>query len=207
MRSTMAGLTKLFPEGGSAGAGRAAVEAVKAGNDVLLIPSDLDGSYNGLLQAVRSGEIPESRIDESVLKILRAKASVGLNRATQVDINAVNRIVAKPASLATAEEIADEAVTLVRDNHQVLPLKAAATGTNSGQNAYQSTAENRAIGPPADFYRRQAFRCRAGAGASGEDANSEREDHIYRSPQCRGMDAAGYGRGRTGGNSDCRGVP
>src|SRR5581483_6738558 len=59
----MAGLTKLFPEGGAAAAGRAAVEAVKAGEDVLIIPSDLDGSYNGLLHAVRSGEIPESRID------------------------------------------------------------------------------------------------------------------------------------------------
>jgi beta-N-acetylhexosaminidase len=141
---TMAGLKKLFPEGGSVGAGRAAVEAVKAGNDMLLIPSDLDGSYQGLLRAVRSGEIPESRIDESVLKILRAKASVGLNRATQVDINAVNRIVAKPASLAKAEEIADDAVTLVRDNHQVLPLKASPKGTNAGQNAYQATTENRA---------------------------------------------------------------
>jgi beta-N-acetylhexosaminidase len=140
---TMAGLTKLFPEGGSAGAGRAAVEAVKAGNDVLLIPSDLDGSYHGLLQAVRNGEIPESRIDESVLKILRAKASVGLNKATQVDINAINRIVAKPASLDTAEEIADEAITLVRDNHQVLPLKATPKGTNIGQNAYQPAAEDR----------------------------------------------------------------
>ena len=139
----MAGLTKLFPEGGSAGAGRAAVEAVKAGNDMLLIPSNLDGSYQGLLQAVRSGEIPESRIDESVLRILRAKASVGLNRATQVDINAVNRIVAQPASLATAEDIADDAVTLVRDNHQVLPLKATRKGTNAGQHAYPSTAENR----------------------------------------------------------------
>ena len=138
---TMAGLTKLFPEGGAAGAGRAAVEAVKAGNDMLLIPSDLAGSYNGLLQAVRSGEIPESRIDESVLKILRAKASVGLNRATQVDIDAVSRIVAKPASLDKAEEISDEAVTLVRDNHQVLPLKAAVQGTTAGQNAYQSAAE------------------------------------------------------------------
>lgn len=139
---TMAGLTKLFPEGGSAGAGRAAVEAVKAGNDMLLIPSDLDGSYQGLLQAVRSGEIPESRIDESVLKILRAKASAGLNKATQVDIEAVNRMVAKPASLDKAEEIADEAVTLVRDNHQVLPLKPTVKGTNAGQNAYQSTAEH-----------------------------------------------------------------
>ena len=140
----MQGLMQLFPEGGPAAAGRVAVEAVKAGDDVLIIPSDLDGSVNGLLKAARSGEIPESRIDESVLKILRAKAAVGLNKATQVDINAVSRLVATPASLATAQEIADEAVTLVRDNHAVLPLKAAVPkGTNPSQNSYQSTAETR----------------------------------------------------------------
>jgi beta-N-acetylhexosaminidase len=140
----MHGLMNLFPEGGSAAAGRVAVEAVKAGDDVLIIPSDLDGSYNGLLQAVRSGEIPESRIDQSVLKILRAKAEVGLNKAKLVDIDAVNRLVASPKSLELAQEIADEAVTLVRDNHQVLPLKsAAAEGTNPSPNAYHSTAETR----------------------------------------------------------------
>jgi beta-N-acetylhexosaminidase len=137
----MNGLTKVFPEGGSPAAGRAAVEAVKAGNDLLLIPSNLDGSYNGLLQAVRSGEIPESRIDESVLKLLRAKASVGLNKAKLVDINAVSEIVAKPASLAMAQQIADSAVTLVRDNRQVLPLKATRKGTNVPQNPYQPLAE------------------------------------------------------------------
>jgi beta-N-acetylhexosaminidase len=92
---------------------------------------------------VRSGEIPVSRIDESVLKLLRAKASVGLNKAKLVDIDAVPEIVAKPASLATAQEIADSAVTLVRDNHQVLPLKAARTGTNAAQNAYPSVGETR----------------------------------------------------------------
>ena len=138
----MRALTKLFPEGGPAAAGRAAVEAVKAGDDVLILPPDLDGAYNGLLQAVRSGEISESRIDESVLKILRAKASVGLNKSTQVDIDAVNRIVASPASQAKAQEIADEAVALVRDNHRVLPLKATIQGTNPPQNSYPSTAEN-----------------------------------------------------------------
>jgi len=139
----MQGLTRLFPQGGSAAAGRAAVEAVKAGDDVLILPPDLDGAYNCLLHAVRTGEIPEARIDESVLKILRAKASVGLNRATQVDIAAVNHIVASPQSEAKAQEIADEAVALVRDNHRVLPLKATAKGTNSSQNSYSTTAENR----------------------------------------------------------------
>jgi beta-N-acetylhexosaminidase len=139
----MQGLMKLFPEGGSAAAGRAAVEAVKAGDDVLIIPSDLAGSYNGLLQAVRSGEIPESRIDESVLKILRAKAEVGLNKAKLVDLDAVSHLVAMPKSLEIAQEIADQAVTLVRDNHKVLPLKPTVQGTNSPQNPYHPTAENR----------------------------------------------------------------
>jgi len=138
----MSGVMKQFAEGGSAAAGRTAVVAVKAGNDMLLIPANLDGSYNGLLQAVRSGEIPESRIDESVLKILRAKASVGLNKTRLVDISAVGEIVASPASLATAQEISDSAITLVRDNHQALPLKATLQGTNAPQNAYPSSAEN-----------------------------------------------------------------
>jgi beta-N-acetylhexosaminidase len=91
---------------------------------------------------VRSGEIPESRVDESVLKILRAKASVGLDKAKLVDIGAVNEIVASPANLAAAQLIADSALTLVRDNHQVLPLKATRGGTNAPQNPYQPPAEN-----------------------------------------------------------------
>ena len=135
----MHGLMQLFPEGGPAASARAAVEAVKAGNDVLLIPADLDGAYNGVLNAVRSGEIPESRIDQSVLKILRAKASVGLNKARLVDINAVNQVIAKPESLQTAQKIADSAVTLVRDNKQVLPLQRTRRGTNPPAAAYQAS--------------------------------------------------------------------
>ncbi len=104
----MRGLRQSFPQEGAEGAGRAAVESVKAGNDMLLLPFDLDGAYNGLLRAVRSGEIPEARIDQSVLKILRAKASVGLNKAKLIDIDAVNRIVGKPLSLETAREISDQ---------------------------------------------------------------------------------------------------
>jgi beta-N-acetylhexosaminidase len=119
----MAGLTRVYPEGGSAAAGRAAVDAIRAGNDMLLLPSDLDGAYHGLLNAVRHGDIPEKRIDQSVLKILRAKASVGLNKATQVDINHISTAVASPENLALAQQVADAALTLVRENGKVLPLK------------------------------------------------------------------------------------
>jgi beta-N-acetylhexosaminidase len=119
----MLGLTSVYPEGGSAAARRAAVDTVKAGNDMLLLFTDLDGAYKGLIDAVRSGEIPEKRIDESVLKILRAKASVGLNKASQVDINNLSSVISSPENLASAQQIADAAITLVRENGRMLPLK------------------------------------------------------------------------------------
>lgn len=137
----MNGLMKLFPEGGGAASAGAAIAAVKAGNDVLLIPADVDAAYNGVLEAVRSGEIPESRIDQSVLRILRAKASVGLNKSRLVDINAVSQVIAKPDSLQSAQWIADQSVTLIRDNGQVLPLKHTRLGTKPAVAAYHATGE------------------------------------------------------------------
>ena len=115
----MAGLTHLF----SNNIGRAAVEAFKAGNDLLLIPADLGASYNAMVEAVRSGEISRERLDHSVLKILKAKASVGLNTTRTVDVNAIAEAVGKPANIMFGQQVADSAVTLVRDNGKVLPLK------------------------------------------------------------------------------------
>lgn len=119
----MGALTRLYPEGGSSASGRAAVDAVKAGNEMLLLPSDLDGAWKGLLKAIRSGEIPEQRIDQAVLKILKTKASVGLNKARLVDVNTMSSIIARPENLAFAQQVANSAITLVRENGKVIPLK------------------------------------------------------------------------------------
>jgi beta-N-acetylhexosaminidase len=115
----MAGLTHLF----ASNIGRAAVEAFKAGNDLLLIPADLPASYNAMVQAVKSGEIPRQRLDRSVLKILKVKASLGLQDARMVDVKAIPSVVGKPQNLLFGQQVADSAVTLVRDNGKVLPLK------------------------------------------------------------------------------------
>jgi beta-N-acetylhexosaminidase len=123
----MAGLTRLY----ASDIGRAAVEAFKAGNDLLLIPADLDASYKAMLKAVESGEISSSRLDESVLKILKAKASLRLQKARLVDIDGIGEQVSKPQNVALGQRVADDAVTLVRDNGKLLPLKAAGT-FNSG---------------------------------------------------------------------------
>ncbi len=52
---------------------QAAVKAVEAGVDMLLMPVDFQSAYEGLLDAVESGEISEERIDESVTRILTVK--------------------------------------------------------------------------------------------------------------------------------------
>jgi beta-N-acetylhexosaminidase len=135
----MAGLTHLFAHN----IGRAAVEAFKAGNDLLLIPADFPASYNAMLQAVQSGEISRKRLDHSVLKILKAKASLGLQDARQVDVKAVANLVAKPQNLAFGQQVADAAVTLVRDNGKVLPLTLKNRGTAKGALPYTTTEETR----------------------------------------------------------------
>jgi beta-N-acetylhexosaminidase len=80
-----------------------------------------------MLKAVKSGEIPAARLDESVLKLLRAKASLGLNKAKLVDVTAVAKEVGKPQNLLAGQQVADDAVTLVRENSKLLPLKAVGT--------------------------------------------------------------------------------
>jgi beta-N-acetylhexosaminidase len=119
----MAGLTHLF----ASNIGRAAVETFKAGNDMLIIPADLPASYEAMVSAVRSGEISRQRLDASVLKILKTKASLGLNEARAVDLNEIAAAVGKPDNLALGQQMANDAVTLVRDNGKVLPLKSKGT--------------------------------------------------------------------------------
>jgi beta-N-acetylhexosaminidase len=140
----MAALTRLYAND----VGRAAVEAFKAGNDLLIIPADLDSSYRDLLQAVKNGEISRARLDESVRRILELKASLGLNKNRLVDIDQLEHLVGTPENLAAGQHIAEQAITLVRDNGRVLPLRMAANlpgapGTPGTPLPYQSVTEAR----------------------------------------------------------------
>lgn len=123
----MAGLTHLYVNN----IGRAAVDAFKAGNDMLLIPADLDASYRAVMQAVQSGEIPLTRLDAAVKKILEAKAALGLHKARLVNLQTLEESIGRPENLASGQAVADNAATLVRDNGQVLPLKASGTARAS----------------------------------------------------------------------------
>jgi beta-N-acetylhexosaminidase len=132
----MAGLTRLYAQN----IGQAAVDSFQAGNDMLIIPADLDASYRALLEAVHSGEISGQRLDQSVRKILELKASLGLNKARLVDPGQLSSQIANPENVAVGQRIADEAITLVRDNGKVIPLQSS-FGTPKPALPYQPLAE------------------------------------------------------------------
>jgi beta-glucosidase-like glycosyl hydrolase/CubicO group peptidase (beta-lactamase class C family) len=114
----MGGVTSRYPPH------EAAVRAVLAGADVLLVPPVTDAALAALREAVESGRLPVARVEESVRRILRAKARVGLDRQRAVDLEALNRVLRRPESLAAAQEMADRGVTLLRDEPKLLPLDA-----------------------------------------------------------------------------------
>lgn len=104
-----------------------AVLAVKAGNDQLLElaeggPADLDAAYNGVLKAVRSGDIPESRIDNSVRRILHEKFWLGLAQNPFQDPAQIPNIVGTPAHLQLARQTSEQSMTLVKNAGGLLPL-------------------------------------------------------------------------------------
>ncbi|MDQ4085671.1 MAG: glycoside hydrolase family 3 protein [Actinomycetota bacterium] len=135
----MAGVRKEY------GDDRVPVLALKAGADMLLMPPDLDLAYNAVLQAVRSGELTESRIDRSVYRVLRLKWDLGLVQDPYVDVEQVPGRVGTDEHYTAAQELTDRTTTLVRNQGGVLPLnpdaRQSAFVTGWGANTTETIAE------------------------------------------------------------------
>lgn len=112
----MSGLTLYFTRE------EAAVRAVEAGADLLLKSGDPDAVMRGVRNAVKSGRLSDARIEESARKILAAKYDLGLTKERFVNIDELDRAVSRPDAQQLAQEIADHAITLVRDDAKLLPL-------------------------------------------------------------------------------------
>jgi beta-N-acetylhexosaminidase len=106
--------------------GEAAVRAVEAGADALLMPTDPEAAVKALAAAVRSGRLSQKRIEDSVVRLLAAKARVGLDRRRFVNVEAISDEVNSPEANQRAQETADRAVTLVRNENNLVPLRAPA---------------------------------------------------------------------------------
>jgi beta-N-acetylhexosaminidase len=105
------------------GAGDASVRALEAGADVLLMPADPKAAIDAVQAAVKSGRITQARIERSVMRLLRAKAQLGLATSKLVSLQQLTGRVDTPASSAAAQRIADRSVTLVRNEGGLVPLR------------------------------------------------------------------------------------
>jgi beta-N-acetylhexosaminidase len=107
----------------TAGIGEVVTQAVVAGDDVLLMPSDVPGAIDAIAAAVRGGRISEARLDKSVRRILEAKRNVGLDRGRLVNIDSIAAIVGDSDHVALAHRIAQRSITLAKDSLHVVPLR------------------------------------------------------------------------------------
>ncbi|HEY8204684.1 MAG TPA: glycoside hydrolase family 3 N-terminal domain-containing protein [Pyrinomonadaceae bacterium] len=118
---SMSGLTLYFTQE------EASVRALEAGADQLLKPADPDASFRGVLGAVKAGRLTEQRIEQSARKILAAKYDLGLAKERITPVEQIDRMVGGKEATALADEIATHAVTLVRNDQNLLPLNFSST--------------------------------------------------------------------------------
>ncbi len=118
---------------------QAQVLAIQAGCDVLVMPSGLDAArqkshlagvetgVKAIRKAVQSGAISQARLDASVLRVLLAKAQLGLDRKATIALDGL-QILGSTAHQKIAERIARKAITLVQDRGPLLPLRSERLG-------------------------------------------------------------------------------
>ena len=97
------------------GAGEAAVRAFEAGSDLLLMPADPDSAIASMLTALRTGRISTARLDASVRRVLEIKRGLGLFAQRTVPLDSISRVVGSKAFQDAADDLAQRALTLVRD--------------------------------------------------------------------------------------------
>jgi len=112
----MGGITGYF------GQEEAAIRALKAGADLLLLPPDPVKVIDYLKEAVKRGDLPLSRVDQSLRRVLQAKARLGLHRNRYVSLERLPRILGKPEFKEMARKSFASAITLVKNENNLVPL-------------------------------------------------------------------------------------
>ena len=100
------------------------VEALKAGNDILLLPIDIGAAVKQIKIALETGELKWEDINHKVLKILAAKYQLGLTvHPKKINLNTVQDKVNQNKSLALKSRLIENAITLTKDENNILPIR------------------------------------------------------------------------------------
>ncbi len=113
----MKGVSKFFPPG------EVDLKALMAGNDVLLFPEDVPRAAAMIKKAITDGIITEAQLNASVLRILRAKEWLGLHVPQRVELKNLHEDLNHPQALQLKRKLSEEAVTLLKNNKDMVPLQ------------------------------------------------------------------------------------
>lgn len=103
------------------------VRSIHAGTDILLRPGDdVTRAINAVVAAVERGELTRERIDVSVRRLLWTKARAGLASARLAPLQSVRDVVGIREHLELAQQVAQRAITLLRDSARAVPIAAGA---------------------------------------------------------------------------------
>jgi len=102
--------------------GEAAVRALQAGHDVVLHSPDPRAAVRAIKTAALAGDVTPGRLDESVRRILTAKARLGLHRSRAVSLDSLPLTVGTRVSKAVAQQVSERSLTLIRDERASVPL-------------------------------------------------------------------------------------
>jgi beta-N-acetylhexosaminidase len=102
---------------------RSTVLALEARCDVILFPGDVARAFGAIVQATKNGQISEERISESARRVLLAKSKVGLHLQKVTDTNSLQEHINARGHYERSKQIAERAITLVKDSGHLLPLK------------------------------------------------------------------------------------
>ena len=103
--------------------GSRSLAALKAGNDVLLMPKNPPVEIAAILEAVKRGEVSQKRIDEGCKKMLRYKYALDVHEKTYVDIAKLNDAAHSPKANLLNRSLTAASITVLKNNAEVLPVK------------------------------------------------------------------------------------
>ena len=96
--------------------------SIQAGCDVLLFPANEKEMIDGVVESVETGKLSEERINESVLKILKIKKWMNLNKNKFVDLTEVSEEINSKSTFRLSQDIAEKSITLIKDEQNIIPI-------------------------------------------------------------------------------------
>lgn len=103
--------------------GDAAVRALDAGIDMLLLPNNLVSAIDAVEKAVEEGKIRMDTLDAAVRKILQLKVEYGVFKQHSIDIESLPGIINPLESRLLSAKIARESITLLRNENDIIPIR------------------------------------------------------------------------------------